>query len=69
MKIQEINSFQDFFNSLDQETLIGLAMYEPVKLNKLCMFLALDLQMAEERKEALQKEIKKKLKKKKHESR
>ena len=44
----EFDNFEDFFNSADDEILIHLGYYHPVKLYWMCMFLSIDLQLAEQ---------------------
>jgi hypothetical protein len=41
-------SFSEVFYSMEDETLVEIALYYPQQLRDLCTFLTLDYQMAEE---------------------
>lgn len=47
-KMNKVTSFKQFFFSLEEETLVSMAINTPNKLKLLCMFLSLDLQLEEE---------------------
>lgn len=53
LEILNVDSFEEFFNSVDDEFLIQLAYCYPVHLHWLCVYLTLDLQLAQEEKKKL----------------
>ena len=48
MKVEEVNSFREFFDQLDDEFLIKLHLAGPYNLHRLCAMYSLDLQMEKE---------------------
>lgn len=48
MKVEEVNSFKEFFDELDEEFLIKLHLADPYNLHRLCVMYSLDLQMEKE---------------------
>lgn len=44
--LQTISSFSEFFDTMDEEALVEMAYYYPKQLYTLCLFLALDYQLA-----------------------
>lgn len=48
MKVEEANSFKEFFDELDEEFLIKLHLADPYNLHRLCVMYSLDLQMEKE---------------------
>ena len=48
MKVEEVNSFKEFFDELDEEFLIKLHLEDPYNLHRLCVMYSLDLQMEKE---------------------
>ena len=51
MIVEEINSFKEFFEELDDEFLIKLHLADPRNLTRLCVMYSLDLQMEKEENE------------------
>jgi hypothetical protein len=47
-EIEEVNSFREFFDELDEEFLIKLHLADPYNLHRLCVMYSLDLQMEKE---------------------
>lgn len=45
---EDVPSFSEVFNSMEDELLVEMALYYPQQLRDLCLFLTLDCQMAEE---------------------
>ena len=45
---EEIESFSQVFDSMEDELLVEMACFYPQQLRDLCIFLTLDQQMAEE---------------------
>jgi hypothetical protein len=45
---EEIESFSQVFDSMEDELLVEMACFYPQQLRDLCIFLTLDRQMAEE---------------------
>jgi len=53
--LEGISSFSEFFDSVDDEFLIKMYMYDPKSLYRMCAFLSLDLQLEKEHQEKTQK--------------
>ena len=52
MEVEEINSFSQFFDELDEEFLIQLHLASPYNLHRLCIMYSLDLQLEKEENES-----------------
>lgn len=44
--LETISNFSEFFDSMDEELLAEMAYYYPKQLSTMCIFLALDYQLA-----------------------
>jgi hypothetical protein len=53
----EIGTFIDFFENVDDDLLMQMYMYDPKSLYRMCTFLTLDLQMKIENDQRIEKII------------
>jgi hypothetical protein len=45
IEIEEVNSFKEFFDQLDEEFLIKLYLSDPKSIYRMCVLLSLDIQL------------------------
>lgn len=45
IEIEEVNSFREFFDQLDEEFLIKLYLSDPKSIYRMCVLLSLDIQL------------------------
>lgn len=57
VEFDEIGTFTDFFENIEDDLLMQMYMYDPRSLYRMCTFLTLDLQMQKENAKKIEKTI------------
>jgi len=57
VEFDEIGTFTDFFENVEDDLLMQMYMYDPRSLYRMCTFLTLDLQMQKENAKKIEKTI------------
>jgi hypothetical protein len=57
VEFDEVGTFTDFFENVEDDLLMQMYMYDPRSLYRMCTFLTLDLQLQKENAKEIEKTI------------
>ena len=57
VELDEVGTFTDFFENVEDDLLMQMYMYDPRSLYRMCVFLTLDLQIQKENAKEIEKTI------------